>query len=193
MLLRGRHRERLGPLARRLQWVKRSRIVATLSSSSSSVHGISRYRGAAMRLAGILTAIALSAFVTGCGDGSKGQQGDQGAPGTPGAKGEVGPPGPPGIAGPPGPPGPQGPAGPPGPAGVQGPSGPGSEVRVLRQDCVDADCSISCKDDEVILTAFCGRRRTSATSTTERSASCRRGGREPNYLIISCAKVSAGP
>src|SRR5215813_14751724 len=80
-----------------------------------------------MRIAGLLTAAALSLCLIGCGDGTPGPKGDAGPPGPAGAKGDTGPAGPAGMAGPPGPQGPPGPAGQP---GVAGPGDLASAVRI---------------------------------------------------------------
>src|SRR5215475_15571504 len=71
-------------------------------------------REASMRIAGLLTAAALSLCLLGCGDGTTGSKGDAGPAGPQGEKGDAGPAGPAGIAGPPGPQGPQVMPGPPG-------------------------------------------------------------------------------
>jgi hypothetical protein len=57
-------------------------------------------------------------------------------------------------------------------------------------NCDSATCSFECGQDEVVLTAHCGSRRTAARFPTESSASCRRTGADDNYLVVACAKVS---
>jgi len=51
--------------------------------------------------------------------------------------------------------GPPGPAGPAGPQGEQGPPSP--SVRVVRTDCVSNACTVECHDNEVLVSAYCGR------------------------------------
>ena len=91
-------------------------------------------------------------------------------------KPDPGPPGPKGDAGPKGDTGAQGAAGPAGPPGLQGPPGtPGasSTFRLVKAPCTDAQqCTISCRDDEVIVSAYCGRKRAPATFLSDVSASC---------------------
>jgi Collagen triple helix repeat (20 copies) len=150
-----------------------------------------------MHIGRLLAAVAVAACVAGCGPGSQSQQaskGDAGGQGPPGAKGETGPAGPagpPGPAGPRGAPGPQGPPGAQGPEGPPGPAGAGGQIRVIRTNCDAADCTVECRDDEVLLTAYCGARRTAATFPNERSASCRRRGTASSPLVVACGKVSS--
>src|SRR5262245_42667398 len=123
-----------------------------------------------MRIACILTVLALSACIAGCGEGRPGPQGQAGPAGPTGPTGGAGPAGPPGVAGPPGL---QGPQGPQGLQGVPGPAAPpGSSIRIVRSEC-EGDCTVACGDDEFLMTAFCGARREPAMFPTEHSASCR--------------------
>src|SRR5580700_10200204 len=108
-----------------------------------------------MRAAYLVVTIALLAGLAGCGQGPKG---DQGPPGPQGPKGDAGPAGP------------AGPRGPAGPQGEQGPPSPG--VRVARSACLNGDCTIQCRDNEVLVTAYCGPNRNAATLLAERGASC---------------------
>jgi len=57
-----------------------------------------------------------------------------------------------------------------GPRGEQGPPSP--SVRVLRANCLGGDCKVSCRDDEVLVNAYCGPARNPATYLGERAASC---------------------
>jgi len=157
-------------------------------------------RGPRMRIGKALAAIALAAFVAGCGPGSQGSQASKGDPGPPGPAGPRGETGPAGPAGPPGPAGqrgaqgPQGSQGPPGPQGPEGSAGTagaGAPIRVIRANCNSADCTVECKDDEVLLTAYCGTRRTAAVFPSERSASCRRRGSASTPLVAACGKISS--
>jgi len=108
---------------------------------------------------GLLAIVLLAATgLTAC---SKGPPGEQGPAGPQGEKGDTGPAGP---AGPQGPPGPQG------PRGETGPPSPG--MRVLRSNCAAGDCTIECRDNEVLVTAYCGPNRNAATFLSERAASC---------------------
>ena len=106
-----------------------------------------------MRPAHLVLAFALLSGLAGCG---KGPQGDTGPAGPAGPKGEVGP---------------AGPAGPAGPKGDTGPAGP-SGVRIVRSDCASGSCTVECRDNEVLVTAYCGPNRTPALYSKERSASC---------------------
>ena len=87
-------------------------------------------------------------------------------------------------AGPPGPPGPQGPPGPPGAASAE-------RLRIIRGSCAPGACTVQCKDDEFVVSAWCGARRNEATFPTETSASCRPLAAN-NPLVALCAK-SATP
>ena len=111
-----------------------------------------------MRAAYLVVTIALLAGLAGCGQGPKG---DQGPPGPQGPKGD---------AGPAGPTGPQGPRGLAGPQGEQGPPSP--SVRVVRSACLNGNCTIQCRDNEVLVIAYCGPNRNAATLLAERGASC---------------------
>jgi len=133
-----------------------------------------------MQVKSIAVAFAVAICVAGCGQGPKGEPG---AAGPPGEKGEPGPAGP---AGPPGPPGPQGEQGPPGPAST----GSGeSAVRVARSNCQTAACRGECNEDEVLVVAYCGARRSSASVLNERTVSCPRGP-ATSPLVMVCAKAA---
>jgi hypothetical protein len=127
-----------------------------------------------------LTAVLLAAAcgLAACG---KGPQGDAGPAGP---KGDVGAAGPAGPAGPPGPVGAQGPAGP------QGPVGPAGGVRVVKSDCTSG-CTVQCKDNEVLVTAYCGPTRNAAQFLGERGASCGPEASPANAPLI--AVCVAGP
>src|SRR5499426_685130 len=143
-------------------------------------------REASMRIAGLLTAAALSLCLIGCSDGTPGPNGDAGPPGPVGAKGDAGPAGPAGIAGPPGP---QGPPGPPGQPGVAGPGDLASALRVIRANCNADGCSVACNPDEIVLVAYCGTKREAAIFPTEKQASCGTRGAQSTPLVAACAKV----
>jgi hypothetical protein len=87
-------------------------------------------------------------------------------------------------------PGPAGPKGDPGPAGERGqPGAPGDAgVRVVRQACGPAECTVECADGEMLLTAYCGVGRAPAAYPTERSALCRPRGNARFELVAACAK-----
>jgi hypothetical protein len=110
-----------------------------------------------MRLIRLLAAALLIVSVAACGQPQPGPKGDQGPPGPAGPKGD---------------PGDNGPAGPQGPAGPPGPAGPASQMRVIRQDCATTTCTVTCREDEVLVSAYCGSARLAANFLTERSASC---------------------
>ena len=111
-----------------------------------------------MRISGITLAIILSIFVASCG---KPEAGPQGPKGDAGPKGD---PGAPGQAGAPGPPGPQGP---PGTAGAS------SLLRVVKASCTSpSECTVTCRDDEIVISAFCGKKRVTATFLTDSTVNC---------------------
>jgi hypothetical protein len=117
-----------------------------------------------MRVFRLLMAFAVAAALAGC---SKGPQGD------------------------PGPPGRQGPPGPPGAQGLRGSQGPPSpSVRVLRNPCLAGQCTLTCQQDEVLVSAYCGPTRNPATFLNERSVSC---GVEPNPADVPLIAVCVGP
>src|SRR5262245_19710737 len=142
-----------------------------------------------MRVTRLAATTVLAIWVAACNEGPPGPQGSQGAPGTAGAKGDLGPAGPPGPAGPAGAIGAQGPQGPQGP---RGPAGGGSDppIRVVRVNCDSAACRFECGQDEVVLTAHCGARRSSARFPTESSAACRPTGADDDHLVVACVKIS---
>ena len=130
-----------------------------------------------MRKHSIVAVAAASVLLAGLSACSKGPQGDRGPPGPQGEKGEPGP------AGPPGPPGPQGLQG---PRGEAGPPAPG--VRALRSNCANGDCTLQCRDNEVLVTAYCGANRNPATYLSENAASCGVAANAANGpLVIVCA------
>ena len=129
------------------------------------------------------TAIAISIFVcvAGCGQGTPGPKGDPGPVGPVGEKGE---------AGPVGPAGPQGAQGPPGPPGPAAPSSSSGVVRVTRSNCEAAACRAECNQDEVLVIAYCGPRRSPITLVNERTVTCARGV-TTSPLVMVCAKASS--
>jgi hypothetical protein len=112
-------------------------------------------------------------------------QNNQGPKGDPGPQGAQGPPGAQGPAGPPGPAGAQGPAGPPGAQGSAVPEG----LRIIRNSCTAGGCSVQCAEGEIIVSAWCGARRTLAFVATERQAQCRAAAAN-NPIIGLCAKLA---
>lgn len=73
----------------------------------------------------------------------------------------------------PGPQGTAGPAGPPGLKGEAGPAGISSTFRLVKAPCTDAsECTVNCRDDEVVVTAYCGRKRAPATFLSDLAVSC---------------------
>jgi hypothetical protein len=71
-----------------------------------------------------------------------------------------------------GPMGDQGPPGPKGPAGDAGPPSAASGIRIVRSNCDDTSCRVQCAESEMLLTAYCGPKRNTATIPTERAATC---------------------
>jgi hypothetical protein len=128
-----------------------------------------------MRFAPAALAIALTVMLAGCGQpapGPQGPKGDTGAKGDPGPQGGVGPAGPPGLQGP------------------MGPAGASSDFRLVRTPCVSsAACTADCREDEVVVTAYCGTKRGTPAYLNERSVSC---GINPDVsagpLVMVCAK-----
>jgi len=128
-----------------------------------------------MRAAGIVLAIAMATILASCSKpepGAQGPKGDQGAKGEPGAQGPVGPAGPPGLQGPPGTP------------------GASSEFRLVKQPCTNpSECQVTCRSDEVAITAYCGSKRAPATFLTDQTVNC---GINPDTtsgpLVAVCAK-----
>src|SRR5262245_7453706 len=116
-----------------------------------------------MRKAILLGTLIIAACLGGCGQASQGEKGD---------------------AGPAGPAGPQGSPGPPGPVGPAG-----AQVRVVQSDCTATSCVAECSADEVLITAYCGVRRTPAVFPSERAASCRTRGAASSPLVGVCAKI----
>jgi hypothetical protein len=127
-----------------------------LKGAIADFRGMSRSN---MRAGHLILGLILAAGLANCGQSAKG---DPGPAGPAGAKGD------PGTRGPTGP---EGPAGPPGPQGQQGPPSP--TVRVVRSSCLTSgDCPVGCRENEVLVTAYCGPTRHAATFISERQASC---------------------
>ena len=111
-----------------------------------------------MRISGIVLAIAISVALVGCGQPTPGPQGPKGDAGPKGDTGAQG------AAGSIGPPGPQGPPGTPGASSL---------FRLVRAPCTNAsECTITCRDDEIVITAFCGTKRGAASYLTDSTVSC---------------------
>lgn len=106
--------------------------------------------------------VVMGALAIGLANCGKGPKGDPGPPGSAGPKGDRGPTGPAG---------PEGPAGPSGPQGLQGPPSP--TIRVVRASCLTSgNCAIGCRENEVLVMAYCGPTRNPATFVGERQATC---------------------
>lgn len=128
-----------------------------------------------MRTTGIVLALMIATILTSCGKPEPGPQGPKGDPGS------TGEPGPQGLAGPAGPPGLQGP---------QGPAGASSQFRLLRQPCTSGEeCQVTCRNDEVAVSAYCGTKRAPANFLTDQTVNC---GLNPDTtagpLVVVCAK-----
>ena len=112
-----------------------------------------------MRIGHLVLVVALTTSPTACGQGPKGD---------PGPQGPAGPQGDPGARGPAGP---AGPAGPPGPQGSQGPPSP--TVRMVRSTCLTSgNCAIGCRENEVLVMAYCGPARNPATFVGDGQVTC---------------------
>src|SRR6202030_4234263 len=83
----------------------------------------------AVYVAGVLILIGLAGSMITWGQGLKGPMGDQG------------------------PPGPKGPTGDPGPPSAV------SNLRIVRSNCDETTCRVQCGESEMLLTAYCGRKR----------------------------------
>ena len=139
-----------------------------------------------MHVKPIAVAIAFSLCLAGCGEGTTGPKGD---PGPVGPTGEKGDPGPPGPAGPPGPPGPQGAEGPRASPGAAGTPVTDNAIRVTRSNCEAATCRAECSQNEILVIAYCGPRRSPVTLVNERTVTCARGA-PTSPLIMVCARVA---
>ena len=139
-----------------------------------------------MRVNSVAVAIAFSLCLASCGESTPGPKGEPGATGTPGEKGDAGPAGPPG---PPGAPGPQGAEGPAGPPAAAGSAGEGA-VRVIRSNCDATACRTECNQNEVLVTAYCGPRRSPVTLINERAVTCPTRGAPSSPLVVVCAKAA---
>ena len=128
-----------------------------------------------MRLTTVAAIFLSAILLASCGQptpGPQGAKGDPGPKGDTGAQGAAGPSGPPGLQ------------------GAAGPAGASSTFRVVKAPCTNAsECSVSCRDDEVIVTAYCGRKRAPATFLSDVTVSC--GGTpdtSDGALVAVCAK-----
>jgi Collagen triple helix repeat (20 copies) len=130
-----------------------------------------------MRAVHLMVTVVLLAAMAGC---SKGPEGAQGPAGPPGPKGDTG------QAGPPGPAGQRGPEGPKGEQGA-----PAAGMRVVRTNCSSGDCTATCRDNEVLVTAYCGANRNPATFLGERSASCGVQASASNSPLVAVCVTSA--
>jgi hypothetical protein len=128
-----------------------------------------------MRDSGVVLAIALAVMLASCGQpapGPQGPKGDAGAKGDPGPQGSAGSAGPPGL---------QGPA---------GPAGASSQFRLVRAACTSSlACTAECRDDEIVVTAYCGTKRVAPDYLNARAVSC---GINPDVnggpIVMVCAK-----
>src|SRR5271165_2265696 len=94
-----------------------------------------------------------------------------------------------GPGGPRGPKGDQGPPGPTGPKGDPGPPGPTVAIRVVRADCDARSCRVQCREDEMLLTAYCGPNHNPAVVLIGRTATCRNPVPANSPVIAACAKM----
>jgi hypothetical protein len=127
-----------------------------------------------------LAVLVLGLALLGLGGCGQGPKGDPGQPGPQGAKGDTGAAGATGPIGPPGPAGPQGEQGPPSPS-----------IRVLRNDCIGGSCTLSCRGDEVLISAYCGPAHNQPTYLDERQVSCGLEVTSANApLVVVCVQGS---
>jgi hypothetical protein len=94
-----------------------------------------------MRKSAALMVFTFTVLLSACGQGQQGPKGEQGLPGPPGAKGDQGPPGPPGDSG----------------------ARPGFRV-------VTGTGSVSCADNEVLVSLICARGGTAGKRCTASDA-----------------------
>ena len=127
------------------------------------------------RIASTILAIAIATVLASCGkptQGPQGPKGDAGPSGLPGPQGETGP------------------AGPQGSQGIAGPVGASSLFRLVRSPCTSPlACTVTCREDEIVIIAFCGTKRAAPNYLTENAVSC---GINPDttggLLVVVCAK-----
>jgi hypothetical protein len=155
------------------QWIKRSRI-SRIDRGQLLLQAPNERGNPQMRHAFVVLMFATAVMLTSC---------DPPTPGPQGAKGDTGPKGDPGSPGVMGPPGPQGLQGAPGPPGGS------SQYRLVRASCssrpnVFEVCSITCRQDEIVIIAFCGPKRTEPDYLSATAVSCGSGG----PLVAVCAK-----
>jgi len=89
--------------------------------------------------------------------------------------------------------GPQGPVGPPGPAGPQGPTGPQGDqglpgnlaIRTVSQPCLPS-CTLSCSDNERVLSAYVVRGSKPIRYTSEQTVDFGRGTPGAEQAVIFC-------
>jgi hypothetical protein len=164
------------------------RLVGRFKRSHPMPRSSGAREGECMHANSIVVAIAFSLCLASCGDGTF--TGPKGEPGAAGPSGEKGDPGPPGPSGPPGPPGPQGAEGPPGPPGAAGSTAGEGAVRVIRSNCDATACRTECNQNEVLVAAYCGPRRSPVTLINERAVTCPTRGAPSSPLVVVCAKAA---
>jgi hypothetical protein len=88
-----------------------------------------------------------------------------------------------------GPMGERGPPGPKGPTGDAGPPSTTSGIRIIRSNCNETDCQVQCGASEMLLTAYCGPKRNTAITPSERAARCGVTGPANSPLVAVCAQI----
>ena len=73
---------------------------------------------------------------------------------------------------------------------LQEPAGASSQFRLVRAPCTSSsECQVSCRTDEVVVTAYCGTKRAAASFLTDQTVYC---GINPDTtggpLVVVCAK-----
>src|SRR5262249_47185941 len=80
---------------------------------------------------------------------------------------------------------------PPGPPGAAAGTGGESAVRVMRSNCQTATCRGECNEDEVLVAAYCGPRRSAVVPVNERKVTFPRGA-TTSPLVMVCANICHG-
>jgi hypothetical protein len=88
-----------------------------------------------------------------------------------------------------GPMGDRGPPGAKGPTGDAGPPSTTSGIRIVRSNCSETSCQVQCRESEMLLIAYCGPKRNTAITPSERAARCGVTGPANSPLVAVCAQI----